>query len=187
MLMADVSASSLAPLSALVLAPRWQSFAPGGHWLQIDVACQMLYVIRKAEFELCFPVSTALNGLGEYEGSGCTPRGWHKIRAKIGGGKPDNAVFRGRRWTGECFTSELGRQYPERDWILGRILWLSGLESGYNRGGSRDTMRRYIYIHGTPEEEPMGEPRSHGCIRMRLQDIVLLYEGCPVDLPVYIY
>lgn len=167
-------------------APHWQRFAPDGHWLQVDSQQQILYVVRKAEFELCFPVSTGLNGIGQEEGSGRTPAGWHRIRAKIGDGIPHNAVFRGRRWTGECFTSALGQQFPERDWILGRILWLSGLEPGFNRGGSRDTMRRFIYLHGTPDTEPMSEPRSHGCIRMRMQDIALLFEGVPPYLPVYI-
>lgn len=168
------------------LAPDWEQFAPGGHWLQVDIERQQVYVIRKAEFEHCFPVSTALNGTGQDEGSGCTPLGWHNIRAKIGAGNPFNAVYRGRRWTGECYTEELGSAFPDRDWILGRILWLSGLESGINRGGYQDTMRRYIYFHGTPDSEPMGKPLSHGCIRMRMQDIVLLFEGVAVFTPVYI-
>lgn len=159
-----------------VPAPNWPMFAPDGRWLQVDIRHQRVYLMRNAEPEICFPISTALNGVGQEEGSGCTPLGWHKIRAKIGAGNPVNAVYRGRRWTGECYTDDLRAAYPDRDWILGRILWLSGLESGFNRGGNRDTMRRYIYFHGTPDTEPMGQPLSHGCIRMQMQDVVLLFD-----------
>ena len=115
--------------------------------------------------------STALNGAGEQEGSGCTPRGCHRIRAIVGLGEPENAVFVARRPTGEFWTEELDDAYPNRDWILGRILWLCGNEPGVNRGGRVDSQRRFIYIHGTPPSEPMGVPMSHGCVRMRLQDI----------------
>ncbi len=118
-----------------------------------------------------YPCSTALNGPGEQEGSGCTPRGSHRIRAIVGRGEPENAVFVGRRPTGELWTEQLHDAYPNRDWILGRILWLCGNDSGLNRGGQVDSQRRYIYIHGTPPSEPMGIPLSHGCVRMRLQDI----------------
>ena len=118
-----------------------------------------------------YPCSTALTGPGEREGSGCTPRGSHRIRAIIGRGEPENAVFVGRRHTGEVWTEQLHDASPGRDWILGRILWLCGNDSGFNRGGQVDSQRRYIYIHGTPPSEPMGIPLSHGCVRMRLQDI----------------
>lgn len=129
-------------------------------------------------------VSTAEQGPGEQNGSGGTPRGEHVIRAKIGAGRPSGAVFRGRRFTGELYSPELAEQYPERDWILSRILWLSGCEPGFNRLGSVDSMRRFIYIHGTPDTEPMGVPASHGCIRMRNDDVMELFDrvavGCPV-------
>lgn len=92
----------------------------------------------------------------------------------IGRGCALNTVFVGRRPTGEIYTPELAVQQPQRDWILTRILWLSGAESGFNRGGECDTLRRYIYIHGTPDSEPMGKPRSHGCIRMGNRDIAEL-------------
>lgn len=123
-----------------------------------------------------YSVSTALRGAGEEDGSYCTPRGKHVVRAKIGAGQPLNSVFIRRRPTGEVYTPELAEQYPERDWILTRILWLSGREPGYNRLGSCDTMRRYIYIHGTPDTEPMGMPASHGCVRMRNTDLVELFD-----------
>lgn len=131
-------------------------------------------------------VSTAKNGVGELSGSYCTPRGEHLIRAKIGAGQPQNTVFVRRRPTGESWTRELHAQYPGRDWILTRILWLSGCEPGRNRLGKVDTMRRYIYIHGSPETAEMGKPGSIGCIRMRNRDIVELFDLVPVYTPVKI-
>lgn len=131
-----------------------------------------------------YTVSTALNGPGELSGSHCTPRGRHLVRAKIGQGAPLGAVFVGRRPTGEVWTPALSVQHPHRDWILTRILWLSGCEPGFNRLGRVDSMRRFIYIHGTPDSEPMGVPRSHGCIRMRNSHVAELFDrvsvGCPV-------
>jgi L,D-transpeptidase YbiS len=123
-----------------------------------------------------YAVSTAANGVGEISGSYCTPRGKHIIRAKIGAGQPENTVFVGRRPTGEIYTPELGAKFPGRDWILTRILWLSGCEVGFNRLGNNDTMRRYIYIHGTPDSVPLGIPDSHGCIRMRNADLIELFD-----------
>lgn len=121
-------------------------------------------------------VSTGANGVGEENGSFCTPRGKHVVRAKIGAGQPENAVFVKRRPTGEVYTPELGARQPGRDWILTRILWLSGCESGYNRGGSCDTMRRYVYIHGTPDSTPLGTPGSRGCVRMRNAELLELFD-----------
>lgn len=123
-----------------------------------------------------YAVSTASNGPGERAGSHCTPRGRHLIRARIGAGMPSGTVFAGRRPTGEIHTPELVAANPARDWILTRILWLSGCEPGANRLGEVDTMRRYIYIHGCPDSEPMGQPASHGCIRMRNADIIELFD-----------
>ena len=133
-----------------------------------------------------FPVSTALNGAGEQKNSYCTPRGEHVVRAKIGAGQPLGTVFRARRPTGEVWTPELHGQHPGRDWILTRILWLSGCEPGFNRLGNLDSMQRYIYIHGTPDTEPMGEPHSHGCIRMRNDDVAALFELVPLYTPVVV-
>lgn len=123
-----------------------------------------------------YPVSTALNGPGETEGSNCTPRGRHRIRALIGRGMPWGTVFRGRRPTGERWSVEMAAAQPQRDWILSRILWLCGEEPGFNRLGAVDSMRRYIYIHGTGEDQPMGRPLSHGCVRMRNRDVIELFE-----------
>jgi L,D-transpeptidase YbiS len=133
-----------------------------------------------------YSISTAKNGLGEQSGSGCTPRGEHIIRAKVGSGCAINTVFIARRATGEIFSPKLNQQYPQRDWILSRILWLSGLERGKNRLGNVDSMRRYIYIHGTPDFEPMGEPLSHGCIRMRNTDVIDLFNQVATGTHVYI-
>lgn len=143
--------------------------------IEIDIARQRLHLFS-GPARRSFIVSTAANGPGEQAGSECTPRGRHLIRAKIGAGQPENAVFVGRRPTGEIYTPELGRRHPERDWILSRILWLSGLEPGRNRLGAVDTMRRYIYIHGCPDEHELGRPGSHGCIKMRNRDILWLFD-----------
>ena len=133
-----------------------------------------------------YPVSTARKGPGERSGSHCTPRGKHIVRAKIGAGAPANTVFVGRRPTGERYTPELGERFPDRDWILTRILWLSGCEPGFNRLGTVDSMRRYIYIHGSPDTVEIGKPGSIGCIRMRNADIVDLFDrvapGTPVEI-----
>jgi lipoprotein-anchoring transpeptidase ErfK/SrfK len=133
-----------------------------------------------------YPVSTAANGAGCVKNSGCTPLGAHIIRARIGDGAAENTVFVGRRPTGEIFTPDLKLQFPERDWILTRILWLSGTEPGKNRLGNVDTMQRYIYIHGTPDETELGVPGSHGCVRMRNADLVELFDRVPVGTTVNI-
>lgn len=145
--------------------------------LLVDLPSQTM-TLRDAEGTVVrrYRVSTALNGPGECKNSGCTPRGRHRIRARIGGGLPIRSVFVGRRPTGEIWSEALSTAQPARDWILSRILWLSGLEPGCNRLGEVDSMQRYIYIHGTPDIEPMGEPRSHGCIRMRNRDVLELFE-----------
>jgi L,D-transpeptidase YbiS len=126
-----------------------------------------------------YAVSTAKNGPGEKNGSFCTPRGRHIVRARIGAGQRLGAVFVRRRPTGEIWSPELHAQYPGRDWMLTRILWLSGCEAGRNRMGEVDTMRRMIYIHGAPDSAEMGKPGSHGCVRMRNADVAELFELVP--------
>ncbi len=142
----------------------------------ISLTRQTLQVSRVGRLEQEFLVSTSRYGPGEQQGSLCTPRGRHVIRAKIGSDLPAGAVLRARRPTGEVFSPALHQAEPGRDWILSRILWLSGLEPGRNRLGDVDSMRRYIYIHGTPDHEPMGVPFSHGCIRMRNTEVCQLFE-----------
>lgn len=155
--------------------------------LDVDIARQVLTVSRDGVPWLGYRISTASNGPGQQNGSGCTPRGKHYIRARIGEGQPLGTVFVGRRPTGEYYSRALAGSNPGRDWILSRILWLCGLEPGVNRGGEVDSMRRFIYIHGTPDTEPMGVPRSHGCIRMRNADVVELFDWLPVGTPVLIH
>ena len=144
--------------------------------VRIDLDRQCLELHVRGEVRRMWPVSTAANGPGELEGSECTPRGRHVIRAMIGAGAAPGTVFVGRRPTGECYTPALGAAQPGRDWILTRILWLSGAEPGRNRLGSVDTMRRYIYIHGCPDDVDMTVPGSHGCIRMRNADVIDLFD-----------
>lgn len=147
----------------------------------IDLANQTLSLFQGDKLLASYQVSTSRYGPGEAHGSGCTPRGLHSIRIKIGAGEPENSVFVGRRPTGEIYTPQLGKENPHRDWILTRILWLTGLESGRNRGGQNDTLRRYIYIHGCPDSEPMGVPLSQGCIRMRNSDLLDLFDRVEPD------
>ena len=155
--------------------------------IHISIAQQTLLLLDDAgQVRVRYPVSTASKGTGEQTGSYCTPRGKHLVRAKIGAGQAENTVFVARRPSGEIYSPELARLFPERDWILTRILWLSGCEPGYNRLGGVDTMRRYIYIHGSPDTTRTGVPGSHGCIRMRNADIIELFERVPLYTPVEI-
>jgi L,D-transpeptidase YbiS len=155
--------------------------------IKVHISTQQLELLNESDSVLRrFSVSTSKHGTGEMSGSYCTPRGKHIIRAKIGAGKPVNTVFVSRRPTGEIYTPELGARYPDRDWMLTRILWLSGLETGFNRLGERDTMRRYIYIHGAPDSIQLGAPGSHGCIRMRNADLIELFDIVPAGTAVEI-
>lgn len=154
--------------------------------LRISLTEQRLDLVDRNAIVESYPVSTSKYGAGEQARSFKTPRGQHIVRAKIGAGQPLGAVFVGRRPTGEVHTEALARAEPDRDWILSRILWLSGTEVGKNRLGRVDSMRRYIYIHGTPDSEPLGEPRSIGCIRMSNADVVELFDLVAVGAPVEI-
>ena len=152
--------------------------------IRVSVASQTLTLFDDAGNVLSvYAVSTGARGVGEQAGSYCTPRGKHLIRAKIGAGQPENTVFVARRPTGELYTPALGNAFPERDWILTRILWLSGCEPQFNRLGNVDTMRRYVYLHGSPDSVEMGTPGSHGCVRMRNADIIELFDQVPVYTP----
>ncbi len=155
--------------------------------LRIELATQTLWLIGADGARIRrYQISTAARGAGERSGSLCTPRGRHVLRALIGAGQPLNSVFVGRRPTGELWTPTLAAAHPGRDWILTRILWLSGCEPGFNRLGEVDTMRRLIYIHGTADDAPLGVVGSHGCVRMRGRDVAELFElvraGTQVDI-----
>lgn len=183
-----VSMTSSVPCTETLRLPAQH---PENDWLLVGIASQRLWHFRNRDLLADYPVSTARNGVGECSGSEQTPRGWHVVRARIGAGEPAFSVFRGRRATGETWTPALHAACPGRDWILTRILWLSGLEPGVNRGCNADgqvvdSMRRYIYLHGTPDCEPMGVPLSHGCIRLRNDDILALFDNVPAGTRVLI-
>ena len=159
---------------------------PEDYKINIDLTRQVLQLHGTAGIIREYPVSTGKNGIGEKLDSGCTPRGRHSITEMVGAGCASNTVFVGRQPTGETYNAELRLQFPGRDWILTRIIWLQGEEPGVNRGGTVDTYSRYIYIHGAPDDVKMGEPGSAGCIRMRNRDVIELFElvavGCEVIL-----
>lgn len=157
-------------------------------YLHIHVPSQILMLRpdKAGEVIATYPISSSKYGVGEMHGSYKTPRGTHRIRAMIGDGCAENTVFVGRRATGEICSPDLMARHPERDWILTRILWLSGSEVGTNRLGKVDTMRRYIYIHGCPDGTSLGVPGSIGCIRMSNRDVVNLYERVSVGDVVFI-
>lgn len=159
---------------------------PTQAYLKISLAQQRLFLIENSQVLFECPVSTGKNGAGETYGSGCTPRGWLVIKAKIGEGCPENSVFVGRRATGEIYNSQLQAQFPERDWILSRILWLGGLEPRKNRYGAVDTLRRFIYLHGTPDTVTLGVANSKGCIRLHNAELIHLFEQVKVGTRVFI-
>ena len=150
----------------------------------VSIADQSLSLNSHKE-DITYPVSTAKLGPGEKKNSYCTPRGKHIIRAKIGTNASRGEIFKSRRATGEVFSKNRHND-KNSDWILTRILWLSGIEKGKNRLGNVDTMQRYIYIHGTPEEGFIGQPASHGCIRMKNTDVIELYDIIDEGTPIYI-
>lgn len=154
-------------------------------YLQVDVNSQTLTYVSSSN-QVVYTISTAKKGVGEVFGSEQTPTGWHMVRAKIGHDQPINTVFVGRRPTGEIYTPDLAAQFENRDWILTRIFWLSGLELGRNRLGPCDTMRRYVYIHGVPPERILGTPQSRGCIQMHNTDLIELFNMVPVGTKILI-
>jgi len=155
--------------------------------IEIDLGRQRLLLWSEGRALRECLISSGANGIGEINGSGCTPRGRHIVRAKVGGGAPTGTLFTRRRPTGEIWSPELHAKFPGRDWILTRILWLSGTERGRNRLGCVDTFRRYIYLHGTPPTTRLGVPGSKGCIRVDNGDIVDLYDRLPVGAEVNLH
>jgi len=157
-----------------------------GRWIDIAIATQDLWLREGVRVLERYPVSTAAAGCGQQRGSWMTPAGWHRVRARIGAGLPAGAVLKGRRFTGQICDDETYARGVDQDWILTRILWLVGLEPGFNRGGEVDTFRRYIYLHGCPEAVRLGTPGSRGCVRMRNADILGLFDQVVVGTPVLI-
>ena len=148
---------------------------------------QLLHVWEAGRVCERFPVSTAARGVGNREGSLQTPLGLHRVAQKIGDAVPAGTVFRGREDTGEVapVLSDPEDTAPG-DRVTSRILWLEGLEPGVNQGGDVDSFARYIYIHGTDQEGRIGEPASHGCVRMRNQDVIALFARVPLNTLVLI-
>ncbi len=159
---------------------------PGTPYIEISLREQRLWLREGRHTRASYLCSTSRNGPGEIQDSECTPRGWHAVDQKIGAGCAPGTVFVARRPTGEIYTSELRARAPGRDWILTRILWLTGLEPGRNQGGNVDSRNRYIYIHGAPDGDPMGIPGSRGCVRMRNSDIMQLFQRVSIGTRVYI-
>lgn len=158
----------------------------GKQRIEIKAEYQQLLCYEHDVLSYTYLISTGKNGLGELQNSECTPRGHHQIHSIIGEEHVINSVFVAREWTGEVYTPELAQAFPKRDWILTRILRLQGLEAGRNQGGEVDTFERFIYIHGTPDITTLGVPGSHGCVRMRNEDIVALAEWAEVGMQVLI-
>jgi len=150
----------------------------------VSIADQSLSLNSHKE-DITYPVSTAKLGPGEEKNSYCTPRGKHIIRAKIGTNARRGERFKSRRATGEVFSKNKHND-KNNDWILTRILWLSGIEKGKNRLGNVDTMQRYIYIHGIPDEFSLNIPRSKGCINMNNDDVIELFDLVDIGTPVLI-
>ncbi len=155
-------------------------------YIHVQSSSQLLQLKQGNKVLQEYLISTAKNGLGEQQGSYKTPRGWHRVYQKMGSDAGLNAVFVSRQLTGEVYSDDLSQQFPDRDWILSRILWLEGLEPGKNLGGVCDTRSRYIYIHGTPDSAALGRPVSHGCIRMAPQDVASLFDYIDVHCKVLI-
>jgi hypothetical protein len=155
--------------------------------IKINASTQVMDCYKDDQIVRSYPISTGKNGLGELMDSECTPRGWHAIHSKIGLLNEINSVFVTREWTGEIYSNELAEQFPDRDWILTRILQLDGLEDGFNKGGNVDSLSRYIYIHGTPDKTILGKPGSRGCVRMRNTDIIELSEWVEIGTRVCIF
>ena len=154
--------------------------------IKISISKQQLILFDEEDSIKKYSISTAKNGSGERKNSECTPRGEHIIAEKIGQGAKENSVFVGRIETNELYNSKLRDFHPRRDWILTRILWLSGIEEGKNKERDVDSHDRYIYIHGSPEDIEMGYPGSRGCIRMRNSDVIELFNLVNVETRVTI-
>ena len=151
--------------------------------IEVSILNQNLELLEPNN-SIIYQVSTSIYGPGELKNSHCTPIGKHIIRAKIGEGQPIGMIFKGRRPTGKIFNKKDNNQ--SGDWILTRILWLSGLEIEKNRLGGVDTMQRYIYIHGVPDHYKLGIPRSIGCVNMYNEDIIDLFNRVEVGTEVNI-
>jgi len=160
--------------------------SPSGRIILVDVPQQSLSLYEHDQCLQSWPVSTASRGCGNDRDSLKTPLGAHRIAEKIGAGCQAHTIFKAREDTG-CLADVIMQAHSgDEDLITSRILWLKGIEAGKNLNGDVDTQQRYIYIHGTPEEGLIGQPVSHGCIRMRNRDVIELFELVEVETLVFI-
>jgi len=178
-----VGASLPAPDWQRLRGAGWTDRANGGLGLWVSVARQRLVGVENGTVAFCYPCSTAARGTGNRSNSYQTPLGWHAIEERIGDGLPLGAVFKERKYSGRVWTPE---NPTADDLILTRILWLRGLEPGVNAGPGVDSHARYIYIHGTPEEDKLGTPASMGCVRLSNQDVAELFDRAATGTPVLI-
>ena len=150
---------------------KWLGIAPTKYVLTVSVATQTLFLFVDGKFSRKMPASTSRFGIGQIEGSNCTPLGLHRIAEKIGGGEPAGTVFKSRQAVGHTSDPEFANAK-----ITTRILWLEGLELGFNLGGNVDTHARYIYMHGTSDQKSIGKPASHGSIFLADTDLIPLFD-----------
>ena len=162
-------------------ASQKNGIAPTQFVLVVNIARQVISLFEKNKFAKKFPCSTSRFGIGQQEGTNCTPLGLHRIAEKIGAGEPRGTVFKSRRIAGHTSQPEFAGAK-----ITTRILWLRGLEPGFNRGGNVDSHARYIYIHGTADQSSIGRPASCGCIHLADADLIPLFDLLPVGTLVWI-
>lgn len=155
-------------------------------YLVVDISNQTLLVMRHEDTLKIYPVSTSKFGIGNQSGSNKTPLGMHRVCFKTGSGVPIGGVFKARQFTGKTATIYRDNTDVPQDFITTRILRLEGLEPGVNKGRGIDSYKRYIYIHGTNEEGLIGHPSSHGCVRMKNNHVIELYQIAPKNTLVYI-
>jgi len=146
----------------------------------VSVARQELYLVQNSKVTSTYRISTSKKGVGSTAGSDKTPPGIHRVKEKYGEGAKEGAIFKGRAYIGreaEIVTEPIS---VNTDDVTTRILWLEGLEPGKNKGEGIDSYKRYIYIHGTPEEGLIGTPASHGCIRMLNREVIEVFNKVPI-------
>ena len=156
------------------------------NFIYVGVKRQKLDLYLNGNHIISYPVSTSMHGAGTKAGSDMTPIGLHKIGGKFGSHTPIGGILKARKYTGEIASIQTGAIETGEDAITTRILTLEGLENGINKGGELDSYGRHIYIHGTIEEGLIGQPASHGCVRMKNEDVIDLFNRVNKDLTVII-
>lgn len=152
----------------------------------VTIGEQKLHYLIDGKLMRSYPVSTSRYGIGSEAGSNRTPLGVHRVRRKIGADAPMGTIFKARQDTGRIAAIVDEPRPTDDDYVTTRILWLDGMEEGVNRGEGIDSFSRYIYLHGTHEEGLIGQPASHGCVRMYNRDVIELFDALPEDALVVI-